>query len=493
MSISVYYANLDKRLNSTKQATFTEDNKYSCTFKEDTSLDHPTFIFSGNWIGWNVAKWGDRYYFVNDVRTVGNGIWEVDCVLDTLATYKSDILASTQYVSYSSQSGGTWLPDTRIPSLTNAFVSSSTAHSISCLDLTGFYATTVVGESGCEMFAFDQNDIAFLLMRLNNWKNDQYTAITTNADGHYNYDWINNASESEANFNMATAFLSAAWNNAPNCIRSCTWVPFDKSLFVTGSSKHVKLGTFDTLLEKRPLASKSIAATGVNISIPWRFSDWRRVTNENAFIYLPFVGVVALPNGDINQCSSVSVRISCNCTDGSIQYQLKGDVSGILGNYGAKLGAEYPIGINQGKSATDIYQTRLNNTSSLVSSINSIQLLNPVSWVTGTFAIGNTLQQMGLNEQKSQVERTATSIGSFGASSVCSGMYNDIYIWTVSQDTVISPGSMKNTMGVPTMKPMQLSNLTGYCQCTNAHVACDANASELSIIDGFLNSGFFIE
>ena len=52
---------------------------------------------------------------------------------------------------------------------------------------------------------------------------------------------------------------------------------------------------------------------------------------------------------------------------------------------------------------------------------------------------------------------------------------------------------MKQTMGLPTMKPLSLSGLTGYCQCANAHVECAAQANELDAIDYYLNSGFFIE
>ena len=48
-------------------------------------------------------------------------------------------------------------------------------------------------------------------------------------------------------------------------------------------------------------------------------------------------------------------------------------------------------------------------------------------------------------------------------------------------------------MGLPTMKPISLSTLTGFCQCANAHVEAPAQASELDAIDRYLNSGFYIE
>ena len=493
MAIDVYYANSPKRRNSTKQATFSESNKYTCTLKDATSFNKPTFLFEGNWIGWNVAKWGDRYYFVEDVRAVRNGLWEVDCVMDALATYKSEITSSTQYVSYSSSVGDTWLPDARIPSVTNSVVSAIGDYSLDFIDYDGFYTLGVIGDNGCELYGVTQVDLGLIINRLNNWKNDAYHAIAVNADGQYTYDWINQPLESQANFNMATAFMSAEWSNASNCIRSCTWVPFKRSNFQIGGDKNIKLGTLITVVNTKALSGKAVKVATITANIPWRFNDWRRVTNEDAYIYLPFVGVVKLPNGDINQCSTITINISANCVDGSIQYQLKGNVSGYLGNYGAKLGCEYPIGINQGKSATDIYQTRLNSSASFISSLSSFNILSPLSMIAAPFNIGNTINQMGLDETRMQVERTATQIGTYGASSVSSGMYNNIRLWTVSQDTIVNPSSMKNTMGLPTMKPMSLSGLTGYCQCANAHVECDADSTELDIIDNYLNNGFYIE
>ena len=62
------------------------------------------------------------------------------------------------------------------------------------------------------------------------------------------------------------------------------------------------------------------------------------------------------------------------------------------------------------------------------------------------------------------------------------------FIWQT-----VNPNDMKDTMGLPTMKPMSLSTLTGYCQCANAHVEADLPAPILNEIDAYLNSGFFIE
>ena len=73
------------------------------------------------------------------------------------------------------------------------------------------------------------------------------------------------------------------------------------------------------------------------------------------------------------------------------------------------------------------------------------------------------------------------------------GLDMSVAVISVAHDTVIEPTVMTATMGQPTMKPVQLGSLHGYCQCANAHVAAPAELQELNEIDTYLNSGFYIE
>ena len=73
------------------------------------------------------------------------------------------------------------------------------------------------------------------------------------------------------------------------------------------------------------------------------------------------------------------------------------------------------------------------------------------------------------------------------------GLSLDLKCFTVAHPTVANPSDMQQTMGLPTMKPLQLSQCSGFCQCVNAHVEAPAMAAELDAIDAMLNSGFYIE
>ena len=123
MSVTVNFGSFTKKRNSTKQPTNELSDSRTVVFKESTSVDSPTFILTGNAFDYNYASWNDgtmtRYYFISDIRTVKNNLTEIDCVIDVLATYKTQILSGTHFVSYSSSLGSTYLPDTRIPVLTD--------------------------------------------------------------------------------------------------------------------------------------------------------------------------------------------------------------------------------------------------------------------------------------------------------------------------------------------------------------------------------------
>ena len=120
------FGTFSKRRNSTKQPTSLSDTR-TVTLKETTSQDRPTFIVTGNNFNYNYCSWDGKYYFIEDIESLRNNEIAVHCVLDPLATYKAEIIASTQFVCYSSQAGNAWLADTRIPVLKSTIVSKATA------------------------------------------------------------------------------------------------------------------------------------------------------------------------------------------------------------------------------------------------------------------------------------------------------------------------------------------------------------------------------
>lgn len=109
MEITFYKIN--KKINSTKNPTVnaSESITISGSLKKMTSYNRPSILIDRrslpklsninayNMLSINLSK--KVYYFINDVNIINNDIFEVICTKDVLGTYKSDILASTQYIA----------------------------------------------------------------------------------------------------------------------------------------------------------------------------------------------------------------------------------------------------------------------------------------------------------------------------------------------------------------------------------------------------------
>ena len=528
---SVSFGSFSKRRNSTKQPSTLSDQR-TVTLKEGCSQDKPVFIVTGNNFNYNYCMWDGKYYFIDDIVSLKNNLIEIHCVIDVLATYKADILNSTQFVSYSSQSGGTWLADTRIPLTQETQTSVATALT-GILSTIGTYVLTVVGEDGCATYGTSNALVlSQLLHEISTWETDGITDAIANisapsatpasrppyripSDDNLDtcfsaliatladmctslndtavsvQDAISAMRASVEAAAVETGFVGNAYANAPQCIRSCIWVPFDYALAPSGSGAvPIKLGTFDTGVTGM-FAIAGTAATGsTTISIPWHYSDWRRAICEDVYLYLPLVGMVQLSGDSLTNVSSLTIEWSATYTDGVITYKVLAG-STVIGSYGAQCSANFPLGIAQQASAGEIMNAVIGGTEKVVSSIVESSI-SPVSIGGVVASVGLTAATSAYNVENIKKSTHISCIGGVGGGAGI-GLGRDCVCYTVCHPTVISPADMKDTMGLPTMKPMSLATLTGYCKCANAHVEVAATSFELAELDAYLNSGFFIE
>ena len=88
----------------------------------------PTLVIKAvpaNWSPiWNYCKIAkfNRYYFINDWRWT-NGVWEADCVVDVLASFKTQIGNLSEYVLRSSFTSNGYIADTQYPATSETQVS----------------------------------------------------------------------------------------------------------------------------------------------------------------------------------------------------------------------------------------------------------------------------------------------------------------------------------------------------------------------------------
>ena len=489
MSHTIYVGKISKRKNSTLQPTLTMS--FDVLLKTPTSLHTPTFTISASSFDYNYIKWGDRYYFVTDVVSRNNSLWEVSAVCDVLATFKTDILASMQFVSYSNVSSGVWLPDTRIATKNETIVTHN-SQSVSLFSLAGCYILTVIGQNGVESFNVNSGTIAAILADLATWTDNIQQAIeniSAMTHGNNVADVIGFLGDLFQEIGVAmvkTGFLGNSREEALNCIRSCVWLPFDANE-VGGATDNIYLGKYPTQ-KTGELVTNIPKYNTVSVSIPWHFSDYRRATNEDIYLYLPFIGMVSLSSSSLTSETTLSITYSY-CIDGSLTYEVKAG-NQVIGTYGGNVAGNVPVGTSQveglGKIFTSLTSGYLKTISAGVKVASG-----DLSGVVDATPVGIAL---GAYEQINTAMTThAGAVGGLTCGAGA-GLEKDIICYSVAHPTVIEPNNMVATMGRPTMRPLTLSSCTGYCQCANAHVAATgAEAQELDEIDSYLNGGFYIE
>lgn len=485
----VSFGHLSKRKNSTMRPGGLSDSR-NVRLKEATSIDNPTFIVQGNDFNYNYAKWDNRYYFVDNVVSVHDNLTEISCVLDVLATYKDEILASTQYVSYSSVSGGQWLADTRIPVLKNAITSTPSTANLDFPSTQGSYILTVLGQTGVDCFRVTRPTIQALIEGLQTWTNKTIEDIKDT------FDFTDEQStlESMTNAIVDSGFMGNAYDVAVQCIRSCHWVPFDGTV-IGGTSTPIYLGDYpakDTGGNQLYGDKLSMSWTGGNVglSIPWHYSDWRRTYCETAYLYLPFVGMVSLSSDELVNNDGLIIKYSITPSDGQVCYEVSAG-NQIVGTYGGNCSMQIPIGINQKASLGDIVTTMFKGAEKAVN-LAVQSTISPVSMAAVPVAYAETAIQASYELGNVMMSTHPATVGGIGGGAGA-GLDLVAKCFTVAHPTVIEPAQMALTMGIPTMKPVLLSQCSGYCQCVNAHVAAPAQATELNVIDSYLNSGFYIE
>lgn len=104
MNIVLYNNNEDRRTVPKTLTTITT-TFIGVHLKEDTDIINPTFRLSkvspgtlshSNYL---YCEYLQRYYFIENMRYCEGGIWELDCHVDVLQTYHSQILSKNAYIT----------------------------------------------------------------------------------------------------------------------------------------------------------------------------------------------------------------------------------------------------------------------------------------------------------------------------------------------------------------------------------------------------------
>ena len=527
--INVYLYNNTKRLNSTKAAPATAAATLECSLKENTSLINPILKIKATSLPTaNYMKFEDRYYWITDIISLANNLWEIHGTIDVLTTYRGHILNTSAFVLYDS-TPNTQLPDTRLGIETDCNTYTATANMpwyYTTGDKSGTYLIATTGEEDTINLGFDTNNnykytgtlsreyrngtgvyaipassikeigfdfedflIQFLAInadaatRVKQYIEDLQNHVPSSVEDAIKYafiEFINVQADFSVNYPTRIAMLLAqnliGGGDALKNIKASYWLPFtlpsdvyEESL--TAGNK-LALGTYTDIVPGLQRVKKPIiTAVDIDVNIPWHFNDWRDVSCTEIMLYIPLIGCINIPPEVVKGNDTLQVRFSLNIFSGELAAEIRCN-GAQLGTYGASSAMNILIGdsnINMGGAVNTV--------------------LGAVTKNYAAASAGAVETLAGMN----------TSVGGIGGGAG-TGLTDSIVCTCRCHNTSQEPSALLATIGTPTRQLKSLSTSLGYCQCMNAQCSGAAvsgepypTQTELNEINNYLNTGVYLE
>lgn len=471
------WTGFSKRRNSTKQPS-QAGTDIAVKLKEDTSIESPVFILQGDQFNIDYVQAFGAYYFVSNTISLANGLTELHCEKDPMATYKSEIGSTPAFILYAT-GGSNYIPDTRLSMKSTAGMTTpATASFPWTIDpLQGKYLLTVMGndpntpgDGGVNTFVMTASELSSFMSDISSFWDDIFNFPEPSSQDVWDYILY------QARVLRGVARQIVSYKDASSCILRCKWLPLDYNV---GSSKEIFLGNFDTGHQANRVFNLIDKPAAISLSIPWAYNDWRNCSPyTEVYLYIPFLGVLHFDPSSFHGLSTMTLQFAISRATGDCSVEVSvGNI--ILGTYTLNIAAEYAVGAF---------------TSDPVSQV--ITSLGSIGAVAGGIATGNAPAIIGgvggLASSAAQYYPTPTHIGGLGGGTGA-GLETSIKLWIVTHDTSETPGNSNATLGKPVMATHQISNYSGYIQCSGASVSISGESVDRDAINSFLNGGFFYE
>ena len=480
------WTGFSKRKNSTKQPA-SAGTAITVTLKDDTSMLQPSFVLAGDNFTYNYIQFAGRYYYVNDVVSLHNGLCEIQCDIDVLATYKAAIQASSNYVLYYTHNN-TEICDKRLSTKTTKTLDIATGSFDTLGNGTGTnYAVILntVGLESCDSYAVNQSDARTILSDLDNWfEDDDYSqggsGIQTDTDDP-GFSWAS-VEDSLKSWMDETIFFWRQWfstGKVSDNLRSAYVLPLPVSA-ISGNSHHIQLGQYKSGVTGTRVYDR-IFSDGTSVTIPWQASDWRRnAPYHEIYLYIPYVGLIPLSPSDLIGDNTINVSVSIDVTCGDAVFTVYTGTNRFIGQYTANMAAPFAVGTSNvpiTQQVNTLIGASIAGAAAIASGGGAAVL---AAMTGGTLSLANDISGM------------PTCVGSNMGGAVL-GLTDQVVCYTVFHDTTVTPSSVSAVKGTPYNGVMSLSGVSGYVQTAGASVEVAGYGNEKDMINNYLNGGLYIE
>ena len=468
MATLTYYT-FAKRHKSTKQPT--SGSQIDVQLKDGVSITNPVFLlnFSG-FPTFNYCQYEGRYYFVTDVRQIRNNLFEVDCEEDYLASWKTDIGSTNAMILYAT-GGSSSIVDNRIP-VTSPVYTSQESSAITGITITdgnqGTIILSITGTGSFGNYVMQNSTLIFELMRdMDNWVQYMIT-------------------------DPVTGFQQLCGSGqAPDNLKGAIALPILASSMTSGQLEDLYLGNYPCVdYNDHPIKGYRITdplATGsCTITIPWRFTDWRRHSPYTTlYLYLPLIGTIQLPNDELIGESSITVLYSINITSGDVAVEVRATTSNKI------------ITTASGNCAMATPYGSANISSAKVASAVVTGVAGVAAAALAPTTGGATLALFsGLTASAGQMIGALhgeTRGGGGLSGGACHGLTKLCVLTSVSKELTDSQANLDPLIGKPVMKKAAVNTYTGFVQTDGFQIEGNMNNSEREVINSLLDGGIYYE
>lgn len=454
------YSGFSKEINSTKRPSGS-GRSLTVRLKENTSVLNPHFFVHDYSFADNYIKWGSRYYFIDDIVSISDGMAEYICSTDVLATYKDSIGSSTQYILRSASAYDLNVMDTFYPIesvLTELKSDASNNPGWSRNISDGHFVIGVIGKNAAPNGG----------------------AVTYYAVSPAGMATISNYLLDTANFSNVTDVSSEMLKcifDPMQYIVSCQWFPFHVVNSLGNTS--IWVGWWEVTGVEATKISDPVYTRNLSFSVP-KHPQANRGNYLNLSPYASYIvnagpwGIIPMNNANLIGESFISFQITVDLYTGSGRLSMVcNDVLAYCEDHVAQIGVPVQLGqnvLNQGAIANLI-----SGASGAVMGIAS---------GGGGRILGGTAQSIAsVMELSSPV---SSSIGSNGSIA-----FNNLFS-LVGRFLLIADESISKN-GRPLCAPRQISTMSGFIQVHNADVDMIGSPSEKEAAISFLEGGFYYE
>lgn len=469
MTIEVF-TGFSKRKNSTKHPTAGTGTSKTVTLKEGTSIENPSFLLAGDLFTVDYVNAFGNWYFVTDVKSVKNGLTEISCKMDSLATHKSTIANYTAFIERAASSGAINidLPDPLCASeVTERVIPSVTSGSF-VFSSTGCFVLSVLNTKGSgagftSYYLLDATKIE---------------AVATYCNSY----WGNTAT-------TVTEWFQANYLKTSEAIIDCIWVPFSYSYTASLSFAHekIEIGVDEITVGGDYVwgyrfTAGCVASYTATIAIPnTGYSDFRRGAPYTiGKLYIPCYGVIDFNPLDFTT-GNITLTIDADFATGDVIVYLK-DGTYLISTVTYNCAAPCPVGkvgTNISGAASGIIQTA----GAVIGMVASSGAASVAAGISATAA--------GINAVSNAIAPTMSIHGGRGGRAAS---YNGTdFICTLICKETSDPAELMTHHGGLVMEKKQISSLSGYIKCSNASVPIAGMETEREEVNSYLNSGFYYE